>query len=131
MAFISGKTGKLRYGAAFGSTLKIKKWSATYKGQKLDVTNAESAGFGEYIGGIVDLDFTVEGDYNLDSPLTFFAPGTVQANGVKLFLNDTAGVFWQITTPYIESFENTTDVRGLVSFKIVGCGSATFTPPTA
>lgn len=128
MAFISGKTGKVRYGGG-ATVLKVKKWSATYKGQKLDVTNSESAGFGEYIGGILDLDFTIEGDYNLDSPLAFFAPGTVQANNVTMYLNDTTGVKWIITTPYIESFENTTDVRGLVSFKIVGCGSAAFSVP--
>lgn len=128
MAQVSGKLAKVRFGVG-AATLRIKKWTATAKVQKLEITNAESAGFGEYIGGIADLDFTIEGDYYVgDALLGSFTPGGVVAT-LKLYINDTGGPFWLIPNAYIEIVETPADVRGLVEFKITGCSTGTFTAP--
>lgn len=130
MAFQSGKLAKIRIGAV-PTTFKSKKWTATYKVQKLETTNSESAGAGEYIGGIADLDVTIEGDYDVGGdPITTLLPGT-SISTVKLFLNDTTGVFWLIPTMYVESFETGAEVRGLVSIKITGCGTGAVTKPVS
>lgn len=66
MAFKSGKNASVRVGAG-PTTIKIKKWAVDMKVAKLDVCNAESGGFGEYIGGVKDLDVTIEGDIDAGS----------------------------------------------------------------
>jgi hypothetical protein len=63
MAFKSGKNGRLSLNNGGGATAyKIKRWSVTPKNQIQDVTNGESGGYGQYIAGVSDLDFSCDLD---------------------------------------------------------------------
>lgn len=124
---VSAKNAKVRIGA---TVLYAAKWTVSNKGQKLDRTNFESAGYGEYVGGILDADVTIEGPYNVgDGPIAVAPPGT-SISTVKLYLNDTTGVFWSFPSLYVETFEVSAEVRGLVTLKITGSGNGTFSGPT-
>ncbi len=131
MAFKSGKNGRLSLG---GHTYKVKKWSVTPKNQIQDVTNGNSGGFGEYIAGVSDLDFSAELDHNVgDNPFgTDFIPG---ATLVGIFYIDGVGApNWNVNG-IVEEVGETLDVRGLVSMTIRGRATSVsgtaWTPPTS
>ena len=123
MAALSGKNGKVRLN---GGTLKVTEWSATPKTQKLDQTNSESGGYGEYLGGILDCDpITIRGNFEVGTtPLTTYPPGAAIANTV-LYINDTSGPNIACTL-FVESFRYTAPTRGLVTIEITGNSTGTF-----
>lgn len=125
--YVSAKNAKVRVGA---TTFYAKKWTATPKGQKLETTDFETAGFGTYLGGIVDLDVEIEAVYDIgSSPIaTLFVSGSNTSN-VKLYLNDTTGPYFNIPTLFVEEATVSAEVRGLVELKIKGCGNGIFTNP--
>jgi hypothetical protein len=128
MAFRSGKTVSATVAA---TTLKVKKVTVTPKKQKLDVTTGSSSGRGEYITGIVDVDFEIEGDHNVsvDNPVSLAAINDPATDTVAVTITTTTGVTWTLTTAFIETMQLTADVRGLVSFRITGSGSGSVTAP--
>lgn len=131
MSFTSGKNAKVRYGVG-ATTLKCKKWTVTPKAAKLDVTNSESAGYGEYVVGIHDVDIELEFDYDVGgAPYAsgIFRAGTSISN-LKLYQNDTTGPFWDITTAIVEEAPNTAEVRGLVSIRMKLYGTGSYVYPT-
>jgi hypothetical protein len=130
MAFQSGKGGQVRVGAS-PTVVKCKKWEVEDVVQKLEVTNAESGGKGEYIGGIEDGNVTLELDYDLGAStpmLTTWTPGAVIAT-VKLYIGTTAGAFWLFTSFYVESFTVTSEVRGVVTCAVKGSATGGLTQP--
>lgn len=129
MAFQSGKNAKVRFGVG-ATTLKVKKWVITPKNPELDVTNTESGAVGEYLGSISDWDVEIECDVDVGSSVfAAFVPGSFTST-VKLYENDTTGVFWSIASLLVKETPVTAEVRGLVSMRIVGIASGGVTPPT-
>lgn len=125
--YVSAKNAKVRVN---NLVFYAKKWTATPKSQKLETTDFETAGFGTYLGGIVDLDVEIEAVYDVGSaPLaTAFVPGGNAIN-VKLYLNDTTGPFFNIPLLFIEESAVSAEVRGLVEIKIKACGNGIFVDP--
>lgn len=128
MAFLSGKLGKVRIN---GSTVRVTRWSVTPRADKLDFSNSESAGVGEYLGGIKDLDFTIEFDYyTTDALFVGTVPGALVAN-IYLYVNDTTGPYWLIPYGIIERMECSSQVRGKVSGSLSGTASGGWTAPAS
>lgn len=126
--FRSGKNGRATIN---GTTVKIKRWQVNPKGEKLDVTNSESSGNGEYIGGVLDVDWEFDFDYYLGStPFTLATPGSIVTN-VIFYIGDVAdATTWTFPSAFVENGSNTSEVRGKVSGTIRGCSTGTFTKPT-
>ena len=125
MAALSGKNGKVRIN---GATLKVTEWAAHVKTQKLDQTNSESGGYGEYLGGVADADVTLRGNFEVaTTPLTAYPPGAALANTV-LYLDGTSGPQFDCTL-FVETFRYTTPTRGLVTIEITGNSTGVFTFP--
>lgn len=126
----SAKNAKVRFGA---TTLTAKKWTVTPKADKLDVTNFEGTGFYECIGGIKTADVTIE--FDLDGAannydIASIQPGNNNTSVVKLYLNDTAGPYWQFSNFFIETMPNAADVKTAQTGTLTGCGSGVFIYPT-
>lgn len=124
MAFYHGKDGKVRIG---GSTLKVTRWFGDFKAQKHDITNSESGGFGEYMGGIVDCDpITIEGFWEVGTaPMTLLVPGAVTAS-VVLYTGGLSGPNFAGSV-FVESQRRGNETRGVTPFTINGCASGAFT----
>lgn len=60
-AFVAGKYSAITVGS---TALTHSEWSASYKGEDLDVTNFESNGYKESIIGILSLDWDLKGVWN-------------------------------------------------------------------
>src|SRR5689334_2659878 len=79
-----------------------RKWVVTPKVDELDVSNFETGGYGDEIGGLLYAEFTVDADMDgnqnaYDSPISV-QPGTVLSN-VFLYLNGPAsGPHWAFTS---------------------------------
>ena len=138
MAFASGRLGKVRVGA---TVVAVTKWSVDYVvNDKLEVTNTEGNGFGEYLGtnsagassGVRDLNFNLTLNYDIGTnPVALLTPGKTVAATVTLYLNDTTGPSWSIPTAIIQSNGNAIEVRGLVTLDVKGYSTGTFTAPTS
>lgn len=132
MAFTaySAKNAKIRYGVGI-ATLTAKKWTATPKVDKIDITNFEAAGFFKPLAGIHYLDITIELDIDGQSnPYDAgFSEGATVAS-VKLYLNDTTGPYWDVPLFFVESTTSPHDVKQSGQMTITGCASGTFTDPT-
>lgn len=129
MAFASGKNGRVTIG---GSILKVTEWEVSPKVEKLDTTNSESGGTGEYIPGVTDLDFTISFDYNVGNTPAHFsvlAPGLTVA--AVLFIRDSSGPSWTISTGLVTDGEVKSSVRGKVSCRVRGCSSGGYTVPAS
>lgn len=131
MSFRSGKNGRLSLG---GTTFKVKRWNVEPKNQIQDVTSGNSNGFGEYIAGVSDLDFSAELDYDVGTnPFgTKFVQGTLLT---AIFYVDGIGQPNWTINGIIESVSNSLDVRGLVSITLHGrasvdSGGTAWTAPT-
>src|SRR5688572_29255284 len=129
MAFKSGKNGRATVN---GSTVKITRWAVDPKGEKLDFTNSESGGFGEYLGGVKDCDWEFDFYYDTGStPFTLAQPGETVAN-VIFFIGDVAdNIRWIFPVAYVETGHCESRVRGKVEGTLRGCASGTFTKPTS
>jgi hypothetical protein len=129
MSFLSGKAARVQY--ATSSFIAVGKWTATIKVDKHDVTSSESAGYAEFIGGVAQCDFSLEGNYDVGSnPVAAWVPGGNTAT-VKLYLNGTSGPYVSMPLAFIESFEIGSEVRGKVTVRITGSGTSTFTAPAS
>src|SRR5678815_3659860 len=109
-----------------GKTAVAKKWTVNYKGDKLDVSNFEGGGFCEFISGLLQLDITIELDWDgaaagagggnpFDAGGPLLIPGTT-VSALKLYLNKGQGAdpFWDVTSFVVESANNVADVKGVV-----------------
>ena len=131
--FLSGKFGRVRIGAG-PTTLRVNSWRVVPRVDKLDVTNSESAGIGEYIAGIKDLDVTLQCDYYYGSNVFgTLAPGDTVST-IKLYLNATttglSGSYWDIPSMLVTDLPNESQVRGKVTLTINGAGMGAFVAPT-
>lgn len=127
---ISGKNAKMRIGSY---VLAGKRWTGTYELDELDVTNFESGGYHECIGGVRKVTVQMDGDFNaaenmFDSPPLITDGDTISL--VRLYLNGTDGPYWSIPTLLVRSVSNSAEVRGTVTFSISGTGSGVFVLPT-
>jgi hypothetical protein len=120
MAFKSGKNGRLSLNNGGGATAyKIKRWSVTPKNQIQDVTNGESGGYGQYIAGVSDLDFSCDLDHDVGTnPFgTHFIPG-LAITGI-FYVDGVAAPNWSING-IVEDVSHSLDVRGLVTISLRG-----------
>lgn len=113
------------------------KFSVTTKLAKIDITNSESWGFGEYVGGVVDADISLDGFavYLLDqTPL--LAPRVALLDVVILTWraaeNDVTGPqAFYFPYMFIEEFEITGSVKEAVKFRLKGSANGPFLIPAA
>lgn len=128
MAFKSGKNGKVRINSA---TLAVTNWRVEPRVDKLDTTNSESAGVGEYIGGVFDIDVTLTFDYNYGgAPFGTLLPGTTVST-VVLYIDGTGGASWSMTSMFIERATMESPTRGKVSVTLQGNGMGAIVAPTS
>lgn len=122
MSFRSGKQGTITLGGTMsgdGTVYKIKRWSVDLPASLLDVTHGNDAGFGEYVAGVSDMDFTFELDHDVGtSPFaTDLVVGTILTRAL-LYVDIIGANFWQICTPIIQDVKESLDVRGLASIHV-------------
>jgi hypothetical protein len=117
----AGKNSRVVVGA---TNLNFANWRCTWRGDDLDTTNFESAGFEQGTIGVVVAEWTMGGDWdagrnNYDNP-----PGLYPRDDlgqVKFFENVTdATVFHNIATNRVLSAENGAEVKGKVTFTANG-----------
>lgn len=123
MSFASGKAGRLY---ANGSYWKIQKWSVRLYAEILDVTHGESGGFGEFIPGNQDLEFTVEACHDVGTnPFGTYIPGTGLAD-LRLQIDSSTDDGFIINRATIEEVTENLVVRNdPVSWTIKGRASQT------
>lgn len=134
MAFNSGKNGRVTIG---GNTLKVTQWRVMPKVEKLDITNSESTGTGEYITGVTDLDFEISFDYNTGNTPAHFSGTSSAPTGMTpgafiaavLFIGSPSGPSWVIPSGLVTDADVTSSVRGKVSVTVRGSSSGGFTVP--
>lgn len=120
MALHSGKNCRFVIG---GVTYRCYTWTAEEVSPRIDGTNSESGGRGEYItGGIVDMEFRGSFHWNGETPFTSIVPsGGYAAAGTADTGASLAG------TLYVERFSMTPSVRGGVDMQLSGVFTGTVT----
>lgn len=126
---LSAKFAQVRFGS---SVITAKKWTVTPTADMLDITNFEGNGFADWIAGIYQADFTVEGDWDsandqFANPFSFVI-GTI-VTGVKLYTNTIASAFWSFPTAIISETPMTAAVRETITFVITMKAKGSFTYP--
>ena len=131
MAFAprSARLAKVRIN---NTVLTAKEWNVNPNQKEYDLTNFEGNGQGYPGPTISDLDvditFDMDGNQNpYDVPLNL-AEGQVVA--AKLYLNDTAGPFWNIPFLLVLSATTSAKVREYITSKITAKGQPGWTRPT-
>lgn len=124
--FLSGKSGKMRVNTS--TAVSIQEWSDQIKGDPQDVTNSESGGAGEWVGGILDHNFSFRGvfDLGMSTPLTTLLPNTIVPACI-FYVNGTGGA--SLTgSIIIDSFNIVSVVRGKVTADIQAKSTGAITP---
>jgi hypothetical protein len=97
-------------------------WTVTPRAAESDTTNFETGGQDDVETNTVGLDVEIEadadGNINPYDVTLNLVPG--QNVAAKLYLNDTAGPFWNIPTLKILTAPNTADPKKMVGIKITG-----------
>lgn len=111
-----------------GVVLRKSTWEVTYRGDDLDTTTFESAGFDQGTIGIVGIDWSLGANWdaqanNLDDPPGLFPRDNL--GPVILFENVSDNVFWNIGQSRVISSKNGAEVRGLVTFSTEGKSNGT------
>lgn len=145
---LSAKFAQVRFnaGSGPGTTITAKKWTVTPTADILDVTNFEGAvaavvpnpnvngaGFADYISGILQCEFSIEGDWDSANdifgvPLGPFVIGQY-ITGVKLYTNLVGSSFWLFNAAVISETPWTAAVRETITFSITCKGKGAFTYP--
>jgi len=131
MAFtpLSAKNAQVRIGT---SVLTAKKWSVTPKTDALDITNFEGVGYGDYIGGIIDADISIEFDWDSAADSYANPPNlapTAIVGPVKLYVNTTASAFWNFPLALVVEAPQNAEVRGLITGSVTMKSKGTYTAP--
>ncbi len=137
---LSAKNAKVRYTPPVSISdptpteyfFTSKKWVVTPKVDALEITNFESGGFADWIGGITECDGTV--DFDWDSANDEFAnppnitPGAI-GGILKLYTNDTTSPFWYFPSILIVETPQTSEVRGVITGTMTFKSKGTFSLP--
>ena len=126
---IAGRRAKIRVGV---TPLNARKWTWHPFTDMLDTTSFETDTFADYIGGIQDSDYTVEGWYAADANM-FDNPPRIRVaqvlTGVKLYINDVAGPFVDIPSSVVADLSLMAEARGLVDFTFQARGKGAYQYP--
>jgi hypothetical protein len=125
----SAKNAKVRIN---GAVYTAKKWSVNPTADELDITNFEGQGYGDRIAGILDAEFTVEADWDSENNNYGSPPNIVPGaplTEVKLFLNDTSGLFWRFPLALVISVPSNAEVRGLLTISFTAKNKGIYYPP--
>lgn len=130
-AFIaySSKNAKIRYNSL---TIWANAWTVEPTAARLKTTHFESGGVEEGITGIRSIKFTIEMDDNgyqntfIDAAITAGKIGSVP---LLLYLNDTSGPFWSITSPHFETLPMKAGVEDSMKLTITGSGNGAWAYP--
>ncbi len=119
----AGKNMKLMVG---NTACKITRYDGPLKSQKLDITNSESGGFGEYEGGVFDGDISFTIQWRLaDGTFSLFTPGS---NSSVVFFPYRATTTTNTTgTLFVETYHLKGEVRGIVTADVTGSFTGTWT----
>lgn len=93
----------------------------------------ESAGYFEWIPGIVRVDGNVKALYDAqsspyDAPSALTVGATI--TNLKLYINDTTGAYWNITTAKVSEAPVMANVKEGVKFDFNFTGSGSWSYPT-
>jgi len=126
---LSAKNAKVRIGSY---VLTAKVWRVDPKGDAYDITNFEGGGYADWGSGILEAEFTVEGDWDsANDPYTNppnLNVGTVIST-VNLYTNGTSSASWNFPTALIIATPQNAEVRGYISFAFTAKAKGSFTSP--
>ncbi len=128
---MSKKAGKSSSVSVNGTLLGGVSATVTPRVQKLDDTDWNSGGVGEYLKGVVDCDVQCDYLYNVGTaPVTLLKLLDQTVDTVpNVVITLASGAFWSFPTFFVETAPTSTQVRDLVKGSFTGCSSGTFTPP--
>lgn len=104
------------------------KWTATLRADELDVTNFNTAGQGDYVAGVHDFDFNMEGTWesNIHANPPAILPGNVYGLIVYIDAVNLPNAAFASANFIIFDVSVDAEVRGIVKFNISGKARATY-----
>lgn len=130
MAYKSGKNAMVRYGGS--AAVYCQSWELNESAEKIDVTSGENGGFGSYVLGVKDVEFTINFSVNYTglqfvqlplgatgAALTFHGDGSTTVTSNAFTIPSGAGLILTNTCK--------ADVRGAVTGTITGICNAGLT----
>lgn len=126
--FHSGKQGKV---TCSGTDVPVVRWSGAFRAERIEVTNALSGGFAEFIAGVLQgrVRFTALWD---SDTLPNDSPGLVEGASVACTLHCAASGKTFAGTLFVESVDYNSSVRGpAFHFQVTGLFSGSYTRPSA
>lgn len=131
MAFtpLSAKNALVRIGTY---VFTARKWTVNPKGDALDITNFEGGGFADWIGGIIEAEFTIEAQWDSASDPFAAAPNvtvTTILSTIKLYTNGLASAFWSFPSALVTDTPMTADVRQTEDISCTCKAKGTFVYP--
>lgn len=133
--FRSGKNSRV---SANGSNLYLANYTVGERVDDLDLTNFESydtpsaASYDEGTVGVQGLDWSFRGDWDFTTNPMSGAPGIYPRDNLstlRIYLNVTSNKFWNMPLARVLSANNSSEVRGKVSFDASGKSQHVFTRP--
>jgi hypothetical protein len=125
---VSGKVGKGLIGLI---PILITEWTVDDDADDLDATTAEDDGFGVADVGVQQLSGTVKGKYIVTATkIASHRPG--RGTGLKLYtysMGADVGPFWDVPNFAISNFNQSTPVRGEITFSFRFKSRGTYTAP--
>jgi len=131
MAFtpLSAKNAQVRFG---NYVFTAKKWQVNPKGDALEITNFEGGGFADWIGGVIECDFTIDADWDSASDPFANPPNIVVTSilsTIKLYTNLVGSAFWSFPSALVTDTPFSADVRQTESFSCTCKAKGTFQYP--
>ena len=108
-------------------------WTATYKGEDLDVTNFESNGYDEGITGVLSLSWSLSGRWNAAQNPYADPPGlfpTDEGANMNLYVNVSDDTAYEMPLFRVVQSEAKTTATQAVDFSASGMAQGTFTSPS-
>lgn len=130
MAF-SGKNARVSlqlYGDGATTFLTGVKWTAHMRADELDVTNFNTVGQGDYVAGVHDFDFSMEGTWenNIHASPPAILPGNVYTLTVYVDIVNAVGRTFSSANFQVFDVSVDAEVRGIVKYSISGKARASY-----
>ena len=118
-----------------GTNVLANKWSCKIKVDELDITNFETSGYADYIGGVIEAEVDCDIQWNSSAHPTSNPPNLVAGatiTNLKLYLDlaNLHGAFFLFPSFLILDCSAEAEARGILRFTFRGKNKGTFSYPS-